>query len=369
MTTAPGGPARRRVVSFIVPGALDTPTGGYAYDRQVARGLAARGWQVDVHVLEGGFPTPGKEALAAADALLGSLADDALVLCDGLAFGAMPDQARCHASRLRLVALVHHPLAAETGLPPDTAAALVDSERRALAATCGVVVTSRATAALLADYDVPADRITVAAPGTSRASASGGTRRADPRADVQLLCVATLVPRKGHGVLLDALARLRKHAWQLTCVGSLDLDRATAAGIRDTARAHHLEERVAFVGAVQGTELDAYYDRADVFVLPTFYEGYGMAVAEAVARGLPVVCSRTGALPDLVDADSGVLIPPGDVDALTVALAGIIGDDAQRARLAAGARARAAALPTWQDTVAAMESALLQASTRGELQR
>ena len=105
-----------------------------------------------------------------------------------------------------------------------------------------------------------------------------------------------------------------------------------------------------FAGAVQGADLDVHYDRADVFVLPTFYEGYGMAVAEAVARGLPVVCSRTGALPDLVDARSGVLVPPGDVDALAEALAAVIGDDALRARLAAGAVARAATLPTWPDT-------------------
>ena len=118
MTVEPHSPTRRRFVSFVVPGPLDTPTGGYAYDRELTRELAARGWQVDVHVLDGDFPAPNDAALAAAEALVASLADDTLVLCDGLGFGAMPETARRHASRLRLVALVHHPLAAETGLAP-----------------------------------------------------------------------------------------------------------------------------------------------------------------------------------------------------------------------------------------------------------
>ena len=356
-------------MSLVVPGALDTPTGGYAYDRAIVGELRARGWQVDVHTLGGGFPHPDPGGLADAEALFASLPDGAVVLCDGLAFGAMPGPAERHATRLRLVALVHHPLAAETGLAPARAAALFESERRALATARGVVVTSRSTAAQLADYGVAADRIAVVMPGTAAAPPAQGTRASNPAAAAQLLCVASLVPRKGHAVLVEALHRVRELPWRLTCVGSLDLDPATAREVRDLAGARGLETRIAFPGPVRSADLGGYYDSADVFVLPTFYEGYGMAVAEAVARGLPVVGTCTGALPELVDERNGVLVPPGDLEALTLALGDVIGDDTRRERLAAGARARAAGLPTWPQAAAAMESALLEARSHGVLQR
>lgn len=358
-----------RTVAVVVPGSLDTPTGGYAYDRRLVAELEARGWTVDVLQLADGFPRPDAAALANADRSLAALPDGTLALCDGLAFGAMPLVARAHRDRLTLVALVHHPLALETGLDDATAATLADSERDALACARGVVVTSLATARLLAGYGVSADRITVALPGTERTVPAAGSRFPDATRPVHLLAVASLVPRKGHARLLDALTRLRDLPWRLTCVGSLDLDPATVQAIRATVRERGLDGRITFVGAVPSGEIARFYDAADVFVMPTFYEGYGMAVAEAVAHGLPVVASRTGGIPDLVDERSGVLLPPGALDPLTTALDRVIRDDAWRATLAAGAAARAATLPTWPDTAAAVERALLESVRHGELQR
>ena len=210
---------------------------------------------------------------------------------------------------------------------PTAAAALAASERTALAATRGVVVTSPATAAGLADYGVTRDRIAVVEPGIDPAARSRGTRAADATADVELLCVASLVPRKGHLLLLEALARLRHLPWRLTCVGSPELDPDAAARVHAAVDALGLASRVTFTGAAIGADLDRAYERADAFVLATYYEGYGLAVAEAVARGLPVVCSDTGAAAALVGADSGVIVPPGEVEALTAALARVIGDD------------------------------------------
>jgi glycosyltransferase involved in cell wall biosynthesis len=357
-----------RRVTLVVPGSLDTPTGGYAYDRRVIAELAVRGWAVDVLDLGDGFPFPAAETLVRAARLLAALPAGATALCDGLAFGAMPAVAHGHRDRLTLVALVHHPLALETGLDPAAAATLADSERTALHAARAVVVTSRATARLLGDYGVPADRITVAPPGTDRPSAAPARNRG-PGGPVQLLAVASLVPRKGHGLLLDALTRLRDLPWRLTCVGSLDLDPATAQAIRDLAHARGLDARITFVGAVPSSDLARFYEAADVFVMPTWYEGYGMAVAEAIAHGLPVVASRTGGIPDLVDDRSGVLLPPGALDPLTTALERVIREDTWRASLAAGAAMRAVTLPTWPETAAAVEQALLAAHHHGKLQR
>jgi glycosyltransferase involved in cell wall biosynthesis len=364
----------------VVPGDLETRTGGYGYDRRIIAGLRERGWTVELRPLDDSFPAPTAAARARAAAVLAAIPDGSLVLADGLALGALPDEAEGEAARLKIVALVHHPLAAETGIDPALASALEISERRALAASRSVVVTSRATAARLADYGVAADRITVVEPGTdpaplARGSAVGSQPSAlshEPSAishqpcDVALLCVATVTPRKGYELLMNALAAIPHRNWRLTCAGSLDRDPATVARVRAQLRATGLDDRVSLAGDMDASALAVLYDRADVFVLPTLHEGYGMAVAEALARGLPVVSTATGAIEDLVlgafrfqpDRAAGIVVPPGDLPALTDALSRVIGDPALRARLADGASRVRDNLPTWEYAAAGMARAL-----------
>jgi glycosyltransferase involved in cell wall biosynthesis len=279
------------------------------------------------------------------------------VVIDGLAFGALAEEAAREQRRLRLVALVHHPLAEETGLDPRLAALLEQSERRALATTRLVIVTSRPTAVGLSRYGVHSDRIVVVEPGTDPATLARGS----PDVLVHLVCVASLTPRKGHEVLVEALARLADRPWHLTCVGSLDRDPQTANRVRALLAQYDLSDRVTFTGDLHQPELDREYDRADVFVLPTFHEGYGMVVAEALARGLPVVSSPTGAIAELVTSDSGVLVPPGNVTELARWLGDVIDSKALRARLAEGARRVRDRLPTWDIAARRMAAALERA--------
>jgi glycosyltransferase involved in cell wall biosynthesis len=359
-------------VTLLVPGDLATRTGGYAYDRAIVAGLGALGWTVDVCALDGSYPNPTAEARAATARRLAALPDGALVLADGLAFGAMPDDAAREAARLRLVALVHHPLALESGLAPETARALFESERRALQCTRGVVVTSPATVDTVMPYGVGRDRIAVVRPGTPHLAVAHGTRGWNPvRPDrpVALLTVATLTPRKGHDILVAALARLAGLPWHLTCAGSLTMHPPTVAAVGAALDAHGLTARVAFSGDLDEAGLAAAYDRADVFVLPTRHEGYGMVVAEAVAAGLPVVATPTGAIPDLVDASSGAIVPVDDVAALADALGAIVADDRRRLRLAEGARRRRDTLPRWDTAAREMAAALERFATHGILQR
>jgi glycosyltransferase involved in cell wall biosynthesis len=350
-----------RSLAFLVPGRLDTPTGGYGYDRRIVTGLRARGWSVVVRELDDSFPVPTADALHdAADALAG-IPDDTTVMIDGLACGAMPIEVEREAARLRIVALVHHPLAAETGTDAALAARLMVSERRALAAAKMAVVTSRATAAVLADYDVCADRISVVEPGTDPAPLATGSR--DGR--VHMLCVASLIPRKGHQALFRALASLRDRNWRLTCVGSTDRDPAMVERVRAQLRASELDGRVTLAGALDATALAACYDEADLFVLPTEYEGYGMAVAEALACGLPVVSTATGAIADLVADEAGWLVPPGDEVALAAALSCLVDDRDRLAVLARGARRVRDRLPSWEDASARMADVLERVAARG----
>jgi glycosyltransferase involved in cell wall biosynthesis len=353
-----GSRSARAALSLVVPGDLGTRTGGYGYDRRIVAGLRARGWHVDVVQLDDSFPLPTPQARDDAGRALAAIPDGRLVLADGLAFGALPEEAARHARRLAIVALVHHPLASENGLDPAVAAQLQISERRALWSARGVVVTSRATARALDRYGVPADRIAVVEPGTDPAPLARGSGSAAP----SLLCVATLTPRKGYELLIRALGAVRDRAWRLTCAGSLDRDAGTVARVCELIGEFGIEDRVTLAGDLDAPRLAIEYDRADLFALATLYEGYGMAVAEALARGVPVVSTATGAIPDLVDAvpsrRAGIVVPPGDQDAFTHALARAIDDADLRVRLAAGARGVRDRLPTWDAAAAAMAQAL-----------
>jgi glycosyltransferase involved in cell wall biosynthesis len=350
----PETPLQTPELDFLLPGDPDALTGGYEYARRVVEGLRALGWNVIVHGLDASFPFPSPSALAHARSKLARIPDGATTLVDGLAFGAMPELAAAEAQRLRLVALVHHPLALETGLDAGVAEALRTSEARALATARKVVTTSAATARTLADYGVPIERTVVVEPGTDPAPLARGSNGRV----IELLCVSAVVPRKGHAVLLEALAPLVDRPWRLTCVGSLARAPKTVAALRQSVAKLRLASRVRFAGEVDRVALERYYERADGFVLATFHEGYGMALAEALARGLPVVSTRAGAVPDTVPADAGLLVPPGDPVVLRAALARFLDEPELRASLAAGARAARNRLPTWAESCARLSRAL-----------
>ena len=339
-------------IYFVVPGRLETPTGGYIYDRHVVEGLRARGHRVEVRELDASFPRPTEAARAQAVRVLADVPDDHVAIVDGLALGALPRELRREQDRLRLIGFVHLPLADETGLPGDVAEALLQSERDALTAVRHVVVPSAGTKERIRiGYGVAPDHVTVIEPGTDRAAAargSDGTR-------VQLLCVATLTPRKGHETLFRALAAVPSADWALTCAGSDDRDHATAADLRSLARDLGIEARVHFIGNVDQQTLSGYYDRSDAFVLATYREGFCMGVAEALAHALPIVSTPACGLQDFIGDGAGLLADAGDTAAWTAALTTVIGDGPARARMAEAARTIRMRLPDWDITVARFE--------------
>jgi glycosyltransferase involved in cell wall biosynthesis len=341
--------------AFAVPGDLATPTGGYAYDRRMIAELGRLGWQIDLIDLGEGFPWPSEAARAAAEAQLLAAPAGRAIVVDGLALGVLPESASRLTGRNPLLALVHHPLALESGLSATQSDALRASERTALAAVRHVIVTSAATARLVAsEYGVPAGRITVARPGSDPAPPKPG--RGD--GPLRLLAVGAVVPRKGYDLLIAALATLTELPWQLTIAGDRTRDPATAAQLDADIARHALRDRVMALGAVSPQRLAALYAEADVFVLASRFEGYGMAYAEAVAHGLPVIGTTAGAIPDTVPADSGLLVVSGDIAALAEALRRVIGDAGLRRRLADAATAAAAQLPSWRSSAEIFAGAL-----------
>jgi glycosyltransferase involved in cell wall biosynthesis len=342
-----------RALEFLVPGDIDAATGGYGYDRRIMAGLRALGWQVTLHALDGSFPQPTAAALDQASEVLTQLPDQALVLVDGLAGGAMPQLLRVHATRLRLVALVHHPLAAESGLPAHRALELRNSEQLALQAVRHVIVTSESTKLVLQSYGVAPDSVSVVEPGTDAAVLAHG----EHGAILKMLCVASLIPRKGHDVLFEALALLPA-CWSLTCIGSLERSPATVRQLRSQLQRLGLEASVTLAGELDAPEVDRHYREADLFVLATRFEGYGMAVAEALAHGLPVIGTNVDAIAERVGSDAGLLVPPDDVEALSAALGRVLNDGALLNALAAGAARVRNILPTWSESCSVMSRVL-----------
>lgn len=342
--------------AFVVPGSLETPTGGYAYDRRMIRELKRLGWHIDVLDIGEGFPWPSPATLSAARTRLATVGPGRPVVVDGLALGVLPDLASELACRNSLLGLVHHPLALESGLSADQSEFLRRSERTALAFARGVVVTSPATARIVAsDYGVPADRITVARPGNDPSRRARGSRNLRVP---HLLSVGAVVPRKGFDVLVAALATLIALPWRLTIAGDLTRDAACAAKLESEIARHGLGDRIAVLGAVSSEQLATLHDTADVFVLASHFEGYGMAFSEALAHGLPVIGTRVGAIAETVPDEAGLLVAPGSSAQLAEALHRVLTDSGLRRRLGEGALAAARHLPSWAESAAIFESAL-----------
>jgi len=338
-----------KALALLVPGRIDQLTGGYLYARHLVDGMRARGREVAVRELDGRFPDADAIARDSTARALAALGDGAVAVIDGLALAGFDDCLAREARRLRLLALVHHPLADETGLDVGAMKAFAALERRSLPLFRGVICPSERTASSLAACGVAPDRIAVAPPGTMKpVRAIARAKRDGP---LRLLSVATVTPRKGHAVLIEALAGIASRDWRLDIVGSLARDRATVEAVRSAIARHGLGARVNLLGQRPQALLADAYERADVFVLASYHEGYGMAFAEAMAWGLAIVATDAGAIPDTVPESAGILVPPGDAKALAAALARVMDDDDLRAALAAGAAAAGAKLPDWDQAV------------------
>lgn len=341
-------------VALIVPAPFDTVSGGYAYDRRIVAGLRAAGHAVKVVELPGVFPLADEITRNAACAAWDALPDDARPVIDGLALPALQGMDDALAAR-GAVGLIHHPTSLETGLGDAARDRLRAIEQRLLPRLARVIVTSDATAEQLATgFGVARDRISVVMPGTDdapRCHGSGG-------ATCQVLSIGTLIPRKGHDLLLRALARLFDLDWHLTIVGSPDRDPVHARGLRALAEELNIARHVTFAGELTGEALEAAWRRADLFALASHLEGYGMATAEALKRGLPVAVTSVGVAPAVVTPQSGLLVQPGDRDTLSKSLRRVIFSAALRHDMAEAAWQVGRHLPSWETQAQAFAAAL-----------
>ena len=355
-------PMSLRSVHFVMPGGVDDPTapsGGNAYDRRVCLDLPKFGWDVQRHAVAGSWPRPGAAARTELARTLRDLPDGTAVLIDGLVACGVPEIIVPEAERLGLAVLVHLPLGDERGLEPALATELDAKERAVLRAVPAVIATSDwAVRRLVSHHGLAPERVHVATPGADIAPLASGTDGVS-----RLLCVAAVTPRKGQHRLIEALAGVTDLPWSCVCVGGIAQDPEYVAGLRVLIQKYGLQDRLHLAGPQAGAELDASYAAADLMVLTSYAETYGMAVTEALARGIPVLATDVGGLPEAVGRAPdggvpGILVPPEDPAALAAELRGWFGEADVRRRLKAAARGRRVALDGWATTARSLAGVL-----------
>ncbi|MEO0915871.1 MAG: glycosyltransferase family 4 protein, partial [Pseudomonadota bacterium] len=246
--------------------------------------------------------------------------------------------------RAPVIAMIHHPLGLETGLSADRAAFLRRNEAAALSHATHTIVPSAETARILvSEFGGDPNQITIAPPGFHRPRVER-----QPCAPPLILSVGLLAPRKGHDVLLDALAQIVDLPWQATIVGR-QYDPEVTEALKNQRAKLDLDARVAFAGELPAPELAAMFNAASIFALATRYEGYGMALCEALLYGLPIVSCRAGAVPETTRG-AGILVPPDDSPSFAEALRCLLSNP----DIAEDHRARALrvseGLPDWETT-------------------
>lgn len=339
---------------FAIPGDLRSPTGSYAYKRRVMERLPDFGVTV-VHLpLPDSFPNPTRKDISETMRLLSVREHPSVLVIDGSAFGAFTQEMVGNLDG-RVIALVHHPLFLETGLAHARKLELRASEKLALQRADHIIVTSRTTKRILmGQFELPSQKMTVAEPGTDPAGRATGTG-----SPLQILAVGALLPRKGYDVLIEALAKIADLDWRMTIAGALDRHKGAVDAVRDAISRHGLEERVNLAGKVVPATLERFYESADLFVSASFFEGYGMVIAEAMARGLPIVTASGGAAGETAGEAVALHFEAGNADQLAAALRRALTDKRLRDKLADAAWDAGRALPTWNETARRVAAVIL----------
>jgi glycosyltransferase involved in cell wall biosynthesis len=331
----------RELVHVLVPEGVHDPrrpSGGNTYDRRLVDALGSAGWAVRETEVAGGWPWSARAGRAGLEVALRAVPDGSVVLVDGLLASRLPEVVLPAADRLRLVLLMHLPV----GGP---------AERSVVHGAAAVVTPSDWCRTRVLDvHGADPARVHVAHPGVDAAATVERTTEGG-----RLLCVGAVTPTKGQDLLLAALGGLAELTWQCTCVGPDDLDPAFVAGLRREAHRRGVADRFLLTGPRTGGALDAAYVDADVLVVASRTETYGMVVTEALARGLPVVATAVGGVPEALGTTTdgtrpGVLVPPGDPAALADGLRAWLTDGRLRASLRTAALRRRERLTGWAIT-------------------
>lgn len=355
-------------IGFVIYGSLDTLSGGYLYDGIVVRGLRQLGHTVEVVSLpSGGYlrqlanglsPSLSRRLLSGNYDIL--IQDE---LCHPLLF--LLNRRLCRQDgRPLLLALVHHILSDEPRHHWHNALLAV-AERGFLKTVDGFIYNSRTTRSKvrsLVAHNLPE---VVAYPAGDRfgtpLSADAIDKRTRRSGPLELLFLGNIIPRKGLLPLLRALAGIDRTLWRLSVVGGLGFDTAHTAEVRQLTAELGLSNAVRFMGPLQERELVDALSSSHIFCMPYAYEGFGIAILEAMAFGLPAIGCQDGAAGETIrHGTNGFLLAPADLSGLEPLLTRLYRDREELLRLSLAACATNAHSPGWQDGVAAIEGFLMK---------
>ncbi len=345
-------------VAFLIPGDVDMPTGGYAYDRAILSHFKALRIDAYLVTLPASFPFPTIDDIAATRTIIENLPTRHLLLIDGLAYGAFDDMLLVALKNHCVIALVHHPLCFETGIDESAANNLRQSEKAALDYAHHIVVTSEATKqTLIYDFCIEHEHITVAEPGVEAAPLAENRTSAK-----NILSVGSVIARKGYDVLIEALAGIKHLDWHLKIVGDTSRSTAIVEQLQLQIIANGLDNRVTLAGALQQPDVNSAYLDADIFVLSSHYEGYGMVITEALSRGLPVISTPTGIGLDTRYQDALTIVPCNSPHTLQNEILKMLTDDVYRNHMRMKSEACRLKLPTWEHTTSIIATSIIATS-------
>ena len=331
-------------IAFFAPAPLDLLTGGNVYNRRMIAEWRSAGHEATATGIGGRHPLADDRAHAEAGAAWAAMAADAVPVLDNLVLASFAPLADQFAAR-RAVLLNHHPTGLEPGLDAADAAALIEIEKQLIPRFHRIVVTSETTAkTLVQDFGATDAQLAIIIPGADDAPRSQGSGDGT----VHVLSIGSLIPRKGHDVLLRAMARLFDLDWRLTIAGTSRIDPACADALRALAGELGIAEKVTFLGETTGAPLAELWNSADIFALATRYEGFGMVIAEALKHGLPVVVGNGGAAGALLTPETGAVCPVDDVDQTSKSLRRLIFDTDLRRDMSDAAWLAGKKLPGWK---------------------
>lgn len=334
-------------VLFVIPGDINLPTGGYRYDKEIINAWKASHIDVKLVSIDGNYPFPTEQDKSIALDTIERFPEADIAVVDGLLGGAVPEFIHALSTIMPVTALIHHPLCLENGLDDNIAETLKISEQQGLECVSQVITSSPSISNTVAElFGFERTKIHTVLPGVKRTQTSKGSTSHI----IHLLCVGSIIERKGHKNLLQALSMLKNLNWRLDCYGNTEFDKGLFGQLQDIITKHALSDKVKFHGAVSDETLEVAYNKSDIFVLPSLFEGYGMVYAEAIVRGLPVIATTAGAIPDTVPKTCGILVEPENIEQLSQALKSLINDKELRDNYRQGAICAEPSFPTWQSS-------------------
>jgi glycosyltransferase involved in cell wall biosynthesis len=333
---------------FLITGNLHSLTGGYLYNTHMINGLKEKGYTVNVLATDWQWKDIDElEKICRYN--LEKLPHGTCIVVDSLILASLHQIIQEFRKRLIFLGLIHLPSSYDilSGVQGE----LAREELIALDHVRQVIVTGRFTFDLLCHAGLNPVKIRIVEPGTDLFP----RKKRYKAVPSELLCISNYSSLKAQDMMIRALYRLADRDWTLHLYGSMDRDREYTASVRSLIQQLKMEHRIYMHGIVERDEISGVFLNADLFLLPSLFESYGMVLTESLAHGIPVVTTLAGNLPCTVPAGMGLLIEPGNEEQLAEAICSLFDDPKKYSNLCAAASQYFRQVRSWEKAVTDFE--------------